>query len=119
MRGIARDDLTTEHCSRWYSEYNIYRATMLFSLIAAVSIIAGAPRPVWLVLVASALAFFIAPVVFFLNLYYCFTVIPKEDKRFYPSAVATWCAWGSLAVFTGLTALLILARIFRIEFFRS
>ncbi|MCZ6752931.1 MAG: Nramp family divalent metal transporter [Acidobacteria bacterium] len=119
LRGIARDELTTEHRSRWYSEYNIYRATMLFSLIAAVSIIAGAPRPVWLVLVASALAFFIAPVVFFLNLYYCFTVIPKEDKRFYPSAVATWCAWGSLAVFTGLTALLILARIFRIEFFRS
>ena len=119
LRGIARDDLTTEHRSRWYSEYNIYRATMLFSLIAAVSIIAGAPRPVWLVLVASALAFFIAPVVFFLNLYYCFTVIPKEDKRFYPSAVATWCAWGSLAVFTGLTAFLILARVFRIEFFRS
>ena len=111
LRGIARDDLTTEHRSKWYSEYNIYRATMLFSLIAAVSIIAGAPRPVWLVLVASALAFFIAPVVFFLNLYYCFSVIPKEDKTFYPSTVATWCAWGSLAVFIGLTAILILARV--------
>ena len=46
-------------------------------------------------------------------------VASKEDKRFYPSAVAAWCAWGSLAVFTGLTALLILARVFRIEFFRS
>ncbi len=50
---------------------------MLFSLVAAVSIIIGVPRPVLLVLVASALAFFIAPVIFFLNLYYSLTVIPK------------------------------------------
>ena len=117
LRGIARDNLTTEHRSKWYSEYNIYRATMFFSLIAAVSIIAGAPRPVWLVLVASALALFIAPVVFFLNLYYCFSVIPKEDKTFHPSTVATWLSWGSLTVFTGLTVILILARVFRIKLF--
>ena len=115
--GTAREALSTEHRTRWYSEYNIYRATMLFSLIAAIAIIAGVPRPVWLVLVASALAFFIAPVVFFLNLYYCFSVIPKEDTRFYPSTLAAWCAWGSLVGFTGLTVILILARVFRIELF--
>jgi Mn2+/Fe2+ NRAMP family transporter len=117
LRGIAREDLTPEHRSRWYSEYNIYRITMLFSLVAAVSIITGAPRPVWLVLIASALAFFIAPVVFYLNLYYCFTVIRKEDKEFYPSAFATWFSWASLVLFTSMTALLIMARVFRIELF--
>jgi Mn2+/Fe2+ NRAMP family transporter len=115
LRGITKDDLTTEHRRKWSSEYNIYRATMLFSLIAALLIIAGVPRPVWLVLVASAVAFFIAPVVFFLNLYYCFSVIPKEDKTFYPSTVATWWGWGSLAIFTGLTAILILAKVFGIS----
>ena len=116
LRGTARDDLTTEHKRKWYSEYNIYRITMFYSLVAAVSIIVWASlRPVWLVLVASALAFFIAPVVFGMNLYYCFTVIPKQDKVFYPSTFATWFGWGSLAVFTVLTAILILARIFRLE----
>ncbi|MDA2930732.1 Nramp family divalent metal transporter, partial [Acidobacteria bacterium AH-259-O06] len=117
LRGTAKEDLTAEHRSKWYSEYNIYRMTMLFSLVAAVSMIAGAPRPVWLVLVASALAFFIAPVVFYLNLYYCFSVIPKDDKVFYPSAFATWFGWGSLVIFTGLSAILIMARVFGIELF--
>ena len=117
LSGIAREDLTSEHRKRWFSEFNIYRITMVYSLIAAVAMITGVPRPVWLVLVASALAFFIAPVVFALNLYYCFSVIPKEDKVFYPSTFATWCSWGSLLVFTGLSAILIMARIFRIELF--
>ena len=79
--------------------------------------IAGFPRPVWLVLVASALAFFIAPVIFFLNLYYCFSVIPREDKVFYPSTLATVFSWGSFVVFTGLSFILIMARIFRVELF--
>ena len=117
LRGIARDDLTDEHKSRWYSEYNIYRLTMFYSLVASVAIIAGVGRPVWLVLVASALAFFIAPVVFFLNLYYCFSVIPKGDKIFYPSTFASWFSWKSLVVFTGLSAILIMARVFGIALF--
>ena len=71
------------------------------------AIIAGLPRPVFLVLVASALAYFVAPVIFFLNLYYCFTVIPKEDKVFYPSTFAKWFGWLSLAVFTGMSLVLI------------
>ncbi|MFQ5630669.1 MAG: hypothetical protein ACE5I1_18010 [bacterium] len=117
LQGTAREDLTSEHRSKWFSEYNIYRATMLYSLVAAVIIIAGIPRPVWLVLIASALAFFIAPVVFYLNLYYCLTVIPRSDKIFYPSAFAKWFGMISLFIFTGLSVLLILARIFKIELF--
>lgn len=117
LQGTSQEELSPEHRRRWYSEYNIYRITMLFSLITAVLIIAGAPRPVWLVLIASALAFFIAPVIFFLNLYYCFSVIPKEDKLFYPSTLAAWFAWGSLVVFTALSAILIMARVFKVELF--
>ena len=117
LSGIAREDLTEEHRTKWYSEFNIYRITMLYSLIASVAIIAGVGRPVWLVLVASALAFFVAPIIFALNLYYCFTVIPKHDRRFYPNAFDTWFGWTSLVVFTGMTAVLIAARIFNIELF--
>ncbi len=117
LRGMAAEDLTPEHRRVWYSEYNIYRMTMIYSLVAAVVLIAGVPRPVWLVLVASALAFFIAPVVFFLNLFYCLTVIPQRDRLFYPSRPEIWFAWLSLVVFTGLSAMLITARVFGIELF--
>jgi hypothetical protein len=91
--------------------------TMFYSLIAAVLILAGLPRPVFLVLVSSALAFFIAPVIFFLNLCYCVTVIPKTDTAFYPSPAVRAFAWFSLAVFTGLTAVVILARVFGVTLF--
>ena len=111
LQGIAREDLTPEHRSTWYSEYNIYRMTMIYSLVASVLIVAGLERPVFLVLVASALAFFVAPVVFFLNLYYCLTIIPKEDRAFYPSTFARWFAWGSFVVFTGMSLVLIFWRI--------
>jgi Mn2+/Fe2+ NRAMP family transporter len=117
LQGIAAADLGPEHRSRWYSEYNIYRMTMVFSLVAASAVIAGVPRPVYLVLVASALAYFVAPVIFFLNLYYCFTVIPKKDKLFYPSTFATWFGWISLVVFTGMSVLLIMTRVFGVELF--
>ncbi len=117
LPGIAKEDLTAEHRRTWYSEYNLYRGAMFFSLFAAVLLIAGVPKPVLLVLVASALAFFIAPVVFFLNLYYCITVIPRNDRSFYPSVFAAGFSWLSLIVFTGLTGILILARVFQIELF--
>ena len=93
LSGTAREDLTDEHRKTWFSEYNIYRITMFYSLIASVAIIAGVERPVWLVLVASALAFFVAPVIYALNLYYCFTVIPKEDIHFHPNAFDAWFGW--------------------------
>ena len=117
LQGITSDELTPRHRKTWYSEYNLYRATMFFSLIAAVAIIAGVPRPVWLVLIASALAFFVAPVIFFLNLYYCLTVIPKTDGTFYPSTMTVWFSGISLLVFTGLSGILILARVLNIQLF--
>ena len=117
LQGVSGDALGPEHRRRWYSEYNIYRITMFFSLIAASSLIAGVPRPVWLVLVASALAFFVAPVIFFLNLYYCFAVIPKKDRVFYPSTFATWFSWISMAVFAAMSFILIMARVFGITLF--
>jgi len=117
LRGIGRDELTSEHRRRWYSEFNIYRITMLYSLVASIAIVAGLPRPVFLVLVSAALALFIAPVIFFLNVYYCVTVIPKTDKVFYPSPAVRGFAWFSLVVFSALTAIVIMARVFGITLF--
>ena len=111
------EELSEEQKRTWYSEYNIYRATMFFSLIASVAIIGGLPRPVYLVLVASALAYFVAPVIFFLNLYYCLTIIKKDDKVFYPSTFASWFGWLSLIVFTGMSIILIMQRLFGITLF--
>jgi Mn2+/Fe2+ NRAMP family transporter len=105
--GTTKEELNSEDLRCWYSEYNIYRLSMLFSLITSATFILFIPRPVFLVLIASALAYFVAPVIFFLNLYYCFTVIPKDDKTFYPSAFAKWFGWFSLIVFTGLSLVLI------------
>jgi Mn2+/Fe2+ NRAMP family transporter len=116
LRGVARRDLDEETRKNPYSEFNIYRAAMFFSLIASVAIIAGVPRPVFLVLTASALAYFVAPVIYFLNLYYCFKVIPKNDKAFYPSTFSTWFSGLSLIVFTGMSFLLI-ARLFGFQLF--
>lgn len=113
----SREEVDPRYRWTWYSEYNIYRISMFFSLITSVAIIAGIPRPVFLVLVASALAYFVAPVIYFLNLYYCMTVIPKEDKLFYPSTFATWFSWLSLVIFTGMSAILILQRVFGISLF--
>ena len=117
LPGTAPDALTPEHRNTWYSEYNIYRATMIYSLVASAAIIAGLPQPVFLVLVASALALFVAPVIFYLNVHYCLSVIPKDDPDFYPGRWQRAFAWVSLVVFTGLTAILIMARIFGIELF--
>ena len=103
LSGLDPDALTPEHRSRWYSEYNIYRATMLYSLVASVLIIAGLERPVFLVLAASALAAFVAPVIFYLNFRYCLLVIPKDDPHFYPSPFARFFGTTSIIVFTGMT----------------
>ncbi len=117
LQGTARDELTPAHRRAWYSEYNIYRATMLYSLIASVAIIAGIPQPVFLVLVSSALAFFVAPVIFYLNLHYCLTIIPKDDPDFYPGRFERRFAWLSLIVYSGMSAILILAEVFEIPLF--
>ena len=119
LAGTAADEVTDDHRRAWYSEYNIYRMTMLFSLVAAVVFIALVPRPVFLVLVASALAYFVAPVIFCLNFYYCLKVIPKDDPHFYPSTFARAFIWISIVVFTGMSLILILGRIFDVTLFGS
>lgn len=115
LRGTAPEDLDDERRRTWYSEYNIYRLTMLFSLVSSVAIIVGVPRPVLMVLVASALASFVAPVIYFLNLYYCFTVIPKTDRLFYPSLLTIVSGWLSFAAFTGMVGLVILQEFFGVQ----
>ncbi len=117
LPGLAADELTDAHRGTAVSEYNIYRITMLYSLVAAVLIMVGLPRPVFLVLASSALALFIAPVIYFLNLYYCVTVIPKTDAAFYPSLAVRAFAWLSLVVFSALTLMVILARVFNVTLF--
>jgi Mn2+/Fe2+ NRAMP family transporter len=117
LQGIGRCDLNDEKRRTWYSEYNIYRGTMVYSLVSSVAIIAGWPQPVFLVLIASALAFFVAPVIFGLNLHYCLTVISKEDDVFFPRRFERWFAWGSLVVFTGMSGILIAAKVFHVPLF--
>jgi Mn2+/Fe2+ NRAMP family transporter len=115
LQGTSRHDVGAEHRRTWYSEYNIYRGTMIFSLVAAVAVIAGVREPVFLVLVASTQAFFIAPVIFFLNIYYCLKVIPKESKVFYPSKFDIWFSWTSCILFTAFTIIGMLAAVFKIR----
>jgi Mn2+/Fe2+ NRAMP family transporter len=110
LKGIDLEDLTPEKKKALCSEYNIYRMTMVFSLITSVIIIFGAPKPSGIVLLASGLAFLMAPVIYFLNLYYCFTIIPKTNKIFYPSRFATWFGWGSCVIFTGMSVFVIMTR---------
>jgi Mn2+/Fe2+ NRAMP family transporter len=117
LPGTAPEDLNEEKRRNWRSEYNIYRGTMMFSLVTSVAIIFGMPRPVFMVLVASALASFVAPVIYFLNLYYCFTVIPKTDRVFYPSLFATIFGWLSMVAFSGMVGILILQQYFSIQLF--
>lgn len=92
----------------WYSELNIWRGAMIFSLIGAIGIIAGIPEPVWLVLIASALAGFIAPVIFFFNFWFCLRAIP-EESRFYPARWEIYFTSISLLVFSVLMGLSLLA----------
>ena len=44
-------------------------------------------------------------------------MIPKEDELFYPSWFARWFGGLSLFIFTGLSVILIFARVFRIPLF--
>jgi hypothetical protein len=64
-------------------------------------------RRVFLVLTASALAAFVAPVIFYLNFRYCLLIIPREDRAFYPSTFARRFGWTSIVVFTAMTLIAI------------
>ncbi|NLC71326.1 MAG: Nramp family divalent metal transporter [Desulfuromonadaceae bacterium] len=115
LPGIAQADLTPAKRGTWYSEYNIYRLTMLFSLATSVIIILGGPKPTAIVLTASLLAVIIAPVIFFLNLYYCFSIIPKDNREWYPSPLAAFFAWGSCLIFTGVSIVLMVTRFLHLD----
>ena len=69
----------------------------------------------FLVLVSSAMAFVIAPIIYVLNIYYCLTVIPKDQSGFYPSRFGIWFSLLSLVVFTALVAILVAARVFGVR----
>lgn len=114
LSGYSKEELTPEVRRRWYSEYNIWRIIMVYSLIAAVIIIAGVPKPVYVVLVGGALAYFIAPVIYFLNFYYCIKGIPKGDKQFYPSRGVQIFTIISFVVFTVFAIMCIAGKIFKI-----
>ena len=113
LSGVSLLDLTSAKRRTWYSEYNIYRMTMVFSLATSVIIILGGPKPTAIVLTASLLAVIIAPVIFFLNLYYCFSVIPKDNREWRPSLWTAFLAWGSCIIFTGTSVALMLTKFFR------
>ena len=49
--------------------------------------------------------------IFFLNMYYCVTIIPREDRVFHPSTFARWFGWASFFVFTGMSLILIFWRV--------
>ena len=98
-------------CSRWSSPWRRPHPSSATTGHSSVAFVAVLEQPVFLVLVASALAAFVAPVIFFLNFYYCLVIIPKQDRAFYPSMFARWFGWLSLVVFTGMTLVLIYWRI--------
>ena len=58
-----------------------------------------------------------APVIYFLNLYYCMTIIPKADRMFHPSRFAKGFGWFSLVVFTVLTSFAVMDRVFGVPLF--
>ncbi|MBS4024717.1 MAG: Nramp family divalent metal transporter [Clostridia bacterium] len=101
------DNPTPEAKKVWYSEYNIWRITMMYSLITSVLIIYGFQSPVALVLIASATALGIAPVIFYYTFKFCREIIPKDNKVFYPSKPVIWFTWLSLIIFTGMTLLVL------------
>ena len=111
-RASAAPSRTVRDTRQIRSAISINAAPFFASRIAAVAIMAGFPHPVLLVLVASALALSISPIIFFLNLFYCLTIIPKNDKAFYPSRFTRWFAWSSLATFAGLTIVLLMVKVF-------
>lgn len=88
----------------WYSEYNIWRITMMYSLVASTAIIYGFERPVLMILIASAMTLLFSPVIFYYMFRFCLNVIPKEDKIYYPGALVRNFTWICFYGFTAATA---------------
>ena len=47
-----------------------------------------------------------APVIYFFNVYFCLTIIPKTDKAFYPSTFARYFSYLNLFMFSMLVLVL-------------
>ena len=89
--------------STWYSEHNVWRITMIYSAIASNLIIYGIERPVFLVLIASAMTLLFSPVIFYFMFKFCLDVIPKDDPVYYPNAAVRNFTWLCLFIFTAAT----------------
>lgn len=98
------------------SEYNIWRITMMYSLIGSSVIIYGFQQPVMLVLIASAMTLLFSPVIFYYVFKFCLDVIKKEDKVYYPSGMVRAATWITMFLFTLATGLAIYSELGR--FFR-
>lgn len=99
------EDPTPEAKKSLASEYNIWRMTMMYSLVGSSAIIYGFEKPVMLVLIASAMTLLFSPVIFYYVFSFCLNVIKKTDKVYYPSALVRTASWVTLVLFTLATGL--------------
>jgi Mn2+/Fe2+ NRAMP family transporter len=106
LSGTASPALDAERRRRWCSEYNIYRAAVAYTLVASLAAVVLRPDPLWLI-AAAAPAYLFSPVIFFLNVYYCFRVIPARDRPLRPSRLDAVFAWAAFAGFSAAAGLFV------------
>ncbi|MBA4743037.1 MAG: Nramp family divalent metal transporter [Azoarcus sp.] len=106
------EDPSPQAKKAWYSEHNIYRITIIYSLLASSAIIYGFERPVFLVLIASAMTLLFSPVIFYYMFKFCLNVIPKTDKIYYPGHLVRNFTWFCFVLFTAATLLVIYVKFF-------
>jgi Mn2+/Fe2+ NRAMP family transporter len=97
------EDPSPEAKKAWYSEYNIWRITMMYSLVGSSLIIYGFQSPVMMILIASAMTLAFSPVIFYYIYKFCLDVILKSDKVYYPNTKVRSATWISLILFTAAT----------------
>lgn len=99
------EDPTPEAKKAWYSEYNIWRMTVIFSLVTSSALIYGFQSPVMMILIASAMTLVFSPILFYYIFKFCLDVIPKTDTVYYPSTLVRNITWFCLVFFTIATVL--------------
>lgn len=95
----------------WNSEWNIWRITMIYSFLASNVIIYGFERPVFLVVLSSAMTLLFSPVIFYYMFKFCLNVIPKEDKIYYPGNLVRSFTWACFYLFTIATLWVLYLRV--------
>jgi len=108
--GLNRSELTQEHRSLWYSEYNLWRLLILFSFFSASTMIVatGGRTPVQLVFLASSLTLAVSPIIALCNFWACITIIPRTSV-FHPSPMAKVVASVTTGLFCLVSAVLTFA----------